>query len=64
MPYNIQKVRGKNCYSVRVRSGKRKGKAVTRRVKSKCTTLAKARSQMRLLYALENPAFVPRRARK
>ncbi len=39
MPYFIRKVRNKKCYSV-----KSKG-----RVHSKCTTLKKAKSQVRLL---------------
>ena len=52
MPYTIRKVPGKNCYSVR-RKGKGKGSSL----RSKCTTLEKAKRQVRLLYALEQPGF-------
>jgi hypothetical protein len=56
MPYYIRKVPGKNCYSVRKR-----GNVGKRRVFSKCTSLSRAKKQMRLLYAVENPSFVPRK---
>jgi hypothetical protein len=56
MPYSIRKVSGKDCYSVR-KTGKRvKGSRIT----AKCTSLEKAKKQMRLLYALERPGFVPK----
>jgi hypothetical protein len=54
MPYSIRKVSGKDCYSVRA-TGKKS------RVTAKCTTLEKAKKQLRLLYALDRPGFVPRR---
>jgi hypothetical protein len=54
MPYVIRKVRGKSCYSVRKRDK-------TGRYLSKCTTLKKAKRQVRLLNAIEhNASFVPR----
>lgn len=46
MPYKIRKVRNKNCYSV-------KNLHTNKRV-AKCTTLIKAKTQMRLLYALDS----------
>ena len=55
MPYYIRKVPGKRCYTVRIRYSKKPD-----RVMAKCTTLEKAKKQMRLLYALERPGFVPR----
>lgn len=56
MPYTIRKLRGKNCYSVKKRQNKGK-----RRTMSKCTTLKKAKAQIRLLNAIEhNPNFKPR----
>lgn len=55
MPYTIRKVRGKNCYSVK------KAKGRPRRVKARCTTLKKAKAQVRLMNAIDhNPSFVPR----
>ena len=55
MPYIIRKVSNKRCYSVSKRE--KKGK----RVLAKCTTLKKAKKQVRLLSAIEhNPTFVPR----
>ena len=45
MPYKIRKVRNKNCYSV-------KNLHTNKRV-AKCTTLKKAKAQLRLLYALD-----------
>ena len=61
MPYTIKrrKLRNKKkiCFSV---VGTR-----NRRVFSKCTTLTKAKKQIRLLRAIEmNPKFVPRSTRK
>jgi hypothetical protein len=53
MPYTIRKVRGKSCYSLKNKK--------TRKAYSKCTSKKKAKSQMRLLNAIEhNPKFVPR----
>lgn len=45
MPYTIRKVRNKKCY--RVTTSK------TKRVLAKCTTMEKAKKQVRLLRALE-----------
>lgn len=47
MPYEIRKVRGKRCYSV-----KKKTKTKTKRVFAKCTTLKKAKAQVRLLHRI------------
>jgi hypothetical protein len=59
MPYTIRKLRGKNCYSVKKRQSLDKKKK--RRTLSKCTTLKKAKAQVRLLNAIEhNPDFKPR----
>jgi len=56
MPYTIRKVSRKNCYSVKKSKGKK------RRTLSKCTTLKKAKAQIRLLNAIDhNPNFVPRK---
>lgn len=55
MPYTIKrkKLKSKVCFSV---VGSK-----SRRVFSKCTTLTKAKKQIRLLRAIEmNPKFVPR----
>jgi hypothetical protein len=53
MPYTIRKVHGKKCYKVYNR--------VSKRVFSKCTDEKNAKSQLRLLRALEfNKSFVPR----
>jgi hypothetical protein len=58
MPYTIRKVPGKNCYSVKKAKGKK------RRTLSKCTTMKKAKAQIRLLNAIDhNPNFVPLRKR-
>ena len=56
MPYKIRKIRNKNLYKVyNVSTGK---------IFSRSTTLEKARSQLRLLLALEyNPNFKPRKSR-
>jgi hypothetical protein len=54
MPYTIRKVRGKNCYSVKKAKGKKN------RTKSRCTTLKKAKAQVRLMNAIDHdPSFVP-----
>jgi hypothetical protein len=56
MPYSIRKVRGMDCYKV-YNTEKKK-------VFSKCTTLKKAKSQVRLLNAIKyNKKFVPRSTR-
>ncbi len=60
MPYTIKRRKMRNkrkiCFSVVGKS---------RRVFSKCTTLTKAKKQIRLLRAIEmNPKFVPRGTRK
>lgn len=50
MPYSLRKVPRRNCY--RVTNTK------TNKVRAKCTSKAKAKKQMRLMYALEsNPEF-------
>ena len=50
MPYKIRKLPGKNLYRVTsVESGK---------IMSKGTTLKKAKAQVRLMYALNNPKFI------
>lgn len=71
MPYQIRKVRGKDCYSVKLKSPEKKNKTMKttnkagktmkqRRVFSKCTTQEKAKKQLRLLNALHyNAKFVP-----
>lgn len=46
MPYTIRKVRGRNCYRVKNQKSKR--------IMAKCTTLNRAKRQVRLLYGLEN----------
>ena len=58
MPYTIRKVPRRNCYSVR-KTDKRK----KHRILSKCTSLAKAKKQRSLLYALERPGFKPRKTK-
>ena len=60
MPYTIRKVPNRNCYSVKKAKTKTKGKG--RRIFARCTSKAKAKKQVRLLYALENnPKFIPRK---
>lgn len=50
MPYTIRKVPHKQCYRVKNRK--------TGVIRSKCTSKAKAKKQIRLLSALEyNPGF-------
>ena len=46
MPYSLRKLPNKNCY--RVFNSK------TKRVHSKCTSLAKAKRQIRLLQAIDH----------
>ena len=56
MPYVVRKVSRKNCYSVKKSKGKK------RRTLSKCTSLKKAKAQIRLLNAIDhNPNFVLRK---
>jgi hypothetical protein len=43
MPYTIRKLKNRNCYSVKS----------PKRIHSRCTTLKKAKAQVRLLNALE-----------
>lgn len=45
MPYKIRKVRNKPCYSVT--------NLVNKKKVSKCTTMKKAKKQLRLLYSLD-----------
>jgi hypothetical protein len=57
MPYSIRKVNKKTCYRV---VNKR-----TKRVLAKCTTMKKAKKQIRLLTAIDmNPNFVLRNKNK
>ena len=51
MPYKIRKLPGRKIYRVTGEDGK---------IKSRGTTLEKAKSQVRLLYALNNPKFKKR----
>lgn len=53
MPYTIRKVYKRNCYSVK--------NAKSKKIRSKCTSKANAKKQVKLLYALENNSrFRPR----
>ena len=66
MPYTIRKVPRRNCYSVKKAKAKTKTKTKTktngRQTFARCTSKAKAKKQVRLLYALENnPNFIPRK---
>ena len=68
MPYTIRKVPNRNCYSVKKAKtkakakGNAKGNAKGRQTFARCTSKAKAKKQVRLLYALENnPNFIPRK---
>lgn len=45
MPYSIRKVRNKNCYRVKNKE--------TGEIKTKCSTLNKAKAQVRLLERLD-----------
>ena len=52
MPYLLRKVRNKNCYRV--------SNKVSKHVFSKCTTMKKAKKQLRLLHAVDhNKSFHP-----
>jgi hypothetical protein len=53
MPYIIRKVRSKKCYSVKNRKSKK--------IFAKCTSLKKAKKQLRLLNAIEYGGFKPRK---
>lgn len=46
MPYTIRKVRNQNCWRVK--------NVETGDIKATCTTLEKAKAQVRLLYSLKN----------
>jgi hypothetical protein len=62
MPYTIRKVPRRNCYSVKKAKTKGKTKGKGRRIFARCTSKAKAKKQVRLLYALDNnPNFIPRK---
>jgi hypothetical protein len=52
MPYRVRKLPGRPLYRVTA--------VDTGKILSKGTTLEKAKSQIRLLYALNNPKFIPR----
>lgn len=53
MPYLVRKVRNKNCYRV--------SNKVSKHVFSKCTTMKKAKKQLRLLHAVDhNKSFHPK----
>jgi hypothetical protein len=57
MPYTIRKVPNKNCYRVTNKQ--------TKKVLAKCTTMEKAKKQLRLLNAIDNnPNFVLKLRRK
>jgi len=52
MPYIIEKVRGKKCWSVKNRN--------TKKIFSKCSSKENAKKQIRLLRAIENnKSFIP-----
>ena len=62
MPYIIRKVPNRNCYSVKKAKTKGKRKTNGRQTFARCTSKAKAKKQVRLLYALKNnPNFIPRK---
>ena len=55
MPYKIRKVRGKHCYSVKKPKSKTQAKSKTKsRTFARCTTMKKAKAQIRLLHYLEH----------
>lgn len=57
MPYTIRKVPNKKCFRVTNKK--------TKRVLAKCTTMKKAKKQVRLLNSIDkNPKFVLRNNRK
>lgn len=61
MPFRLRKVPNKTCYMVYKKRTKSSGK----RVFSKCTTLKKAKKQLKLLRAIQfNKDFVPRKTAK
>ena len=52
MPYATRKVKGKNCYKVFNKK--------TKRVFAKCSSIKKAKKQLRLLHAIQNNKnFIP-----
>jgi hypothetical protein len=53
MPYVLRKMPNQDCYRVYNRK--------TKRVFAKCSTLERAKKQIRLLNAIEYGNFVPRR---
>lgn len=61
MPYQIRKVINKPCYRVtRKSSNKSKKSKKSNKITAKCTTMSKAKRQVRLLNAIRyNPNFVP-----
>jgi hypothetical protein len=62
MPFRLQYIPSKKCYSVRKKKPKNKTKKQGRKVFSKCTTREKAIKQIRLLRAIiYNPKFKPYR---
>jgi len=57
MPYLLRKVRNKHCYRV--------SNKVSKHIFSKCTTLKKAKKQLRLLHAVDqNNSFHPIKTKK
>jgi hypothetical protein len=56
MPYSIRKVRNKECYCVK--------NTITNEIHSKCTTLEKAKSQVRLLQAIKHGFVLKNLARR
>lgn len=58
MPYQIRKVINKPCYRVTRKSSKKSNKS--NKITAKCTTMSKAKRQVRLLNAIRyNPNFRP-----
>jgi hypothetical protein len=53
MPYTIRKIPNKKCYRVSKKTNNLKHRRKTKKIFSKCTTLEKAKKQMRLLRALQ-----------
>ena len=59
MPYSLRKVPRKSCYKVYKTTSKKGSK--TKKVFAKCTSLKKAKAQLRLLRAIQYNGFVPTR---
>ena len=60
MPYQIRKVINKPCYRVTRKSNKsnKSNKITSNKITAKCTTMSKAKRQVRLLNAIRyNPNF-------